>query len=161
MNPQDRDSLYLVAAVFIAGLFLMSSLLVIVFMNEGPPGIQGPDGPVGPTGRPGEDGTDALPWYGATFRVRFTCRVTDCTDMRMDLIGAVEQYGKVRFIDFIQDGRFQTYAPERWFVVIWNGSSATLLTLRFYVVDTGYQMESPPYLVRNGSAWIDWEVSVR
>ena len=165
MTPQDRDSLYLVAAVFIAGLFLMSSLLVIVFMSEGPPGIQGPPGPtgpMGPTGRPGDDGQDALPWYGATFRVRFTCRLTDCTDLRMDLIGSVDLGGgRVRFIDFIQDEKFQVHAPENQFVVVWNGSNMMLMTLRFYVVDTGYSMESPTYLVRNGSAWILWEVSVR
>ena len=156
-----RKELMVTSLVLFTAIMVFNSAFLLLVYREGPPGPPGDQGPTGPLGRPGEDGQDALPWFGATFRVRFTCRLVDCTDMRMDLIGAVEQYGQVRYILFILDDRFQVHAPQNQFVVIWNGSSAMLLTLRFHVEDTGFQMESPAYLVRNGSAWINWEVSVR
>ena len=157
MREPDR-----IDAAVALGLLAVVLLAVIYFApltrDAGP---SDPRGPPGEDGRDGLDGRDALPWFGATFRVRFTCRLADCADLRMDLYGDVAQYDRVRYVEFIQDETFQTHAPENRFVVLWNGSGAMTMTLRFHVVDTGYSTESPAYVVRNGSAWILWEVSVR
>jgi hypothetical protein len=139
----------------VSGLVIGAALFHLLV----PPGI-GPQGPRGLPGEDGADGQDTLPWHVALFRVRFTCRIADCTDLRMDLYGSVEEGGQ-RFIVFLQDERFQTHAPENTFAVLWNGSLHTILTLHFFVVETGYSSESPPFFIRDGSAWVVWEVSVR